>query len=111
MIIIGIFLLLDYLFSFLTSKSSLNLFFSLPLFVILEGVFLNENYLSKRFIIACLSIITFQGAIWMFAYIYLPFNLSIGFYIQLGSIFILLLLVVGKRIKLKKLFFDHIIKK
>lgn len=102
MIIMGIFLLLDFLFLFLNSKSSLDLFFSLPLFVILEGTFLNETYLSKRFLIACLGIIIFQGIIWMFAYIYLPFNLSIKFYAQLGFVFIMLLILVGKRRKFLK---------
>jgi hypothetical protein len=102
MIIIGILLLFNYSFSFLNSKSSLDLFFSLPLFVILEGIFLNETYLSKQFLIACLSIIIFQGIIWMFAYIYLPFNLSIKFYAQLGFVFIMLLILVGKRRKFLK---------
>ena len=99
MIIMGVFLLLGFLFIFLDSKSSLDLFFSLPLFVILEGIFLNETYLSKQFLIACLSIIIFQGIIWMFAYIYLPFNLSIKFYAQLGFAFIMLFIIIGKRRK------------
>ncbi|OEC84532.1 hypothetical protein A9507_01870 [Methanobacterium sp. A39] len=94
LIISGILLLFNFLFSFLSSKSTLDLYFFLPLFIILVGIFLNGIYLSKKFFIACLSIILFQVVVWILFYLYLPFKLSIEFYTQVGSVIFILLLVV-----------------
>lgn len=91
MIIGGLWLLIYFLFSFLSFKSILDLFFFLPIFIIMVGVFLNEIYLSKKFFIACFGITIFQVVIWILAYLYLPFKLSIEFYTQLGALIIILL--------------------
>ena len=95
LIITGIWLFLDFLSRFLSSKSRLDLFFFLPMVFILLGIFINEINLSKRFFIACFGIILFQGVLWVLCYFFSFLELTIEFYAQLASfiIFILILLV------------------
>ncbi len=103
MVIIGLTLLLNFLFRFLSTKSYLDLFLFLPLFIIVAGVFINKIYSSKRFFTACICIIALQIVIWILSYLYSPFDLSIEFYTQLGALILILLLLMHiKRKKLQK---------
>ena len=98
-----------FLFPFLDTHSFEKLFFTFPLVFILLGFFF-DNTKSRIYIFSVLAIIIFQVLIWLLASFFIPFQMSIGFIIELITVVALFIICLAelKGRELLQFFFNFI---